>query len=61
MMFGLSLIPTSLVVGMTVDYLRSSQSCALPGLFYQVSPDQDISAAMQQMFGQAVSTAHLSK
>jgi hypothetical protein len=37
------------------------QSCASPGLFFQVTTDQDISAAMGEMFHQAVSTAYLSK
>ncbi len=37
------------------------QACASPGLFYQVSTDQDISAAMSAMFTQAVSTAYLSR
>jgi hypothetical protein len=37
------------------------QACASPGLFFQVSTDQDISAAMSEMFQQAVSTAYLAK
>jgi Flp pilus assembly protein TadG len=37
------------------------QSCASPGLFYEVTTDQDISAAMAAMFEQAVSTAYLSQ
>jgi len=35
------------------------QACASPGLFFQVSTDGDISAAMNQLFQQAVATAHL--
>jgi Flp pilus assembly protein TadG len=37
------------------------QSCASPGLFFQVSTDQDISAAMIALFNTAVATAHLTK
>jgi Flp pilus assembly protein TadG len=37
------------------------QSCASPGLYFQVSTDQDISAAMIALFDQAVKTAYLSK
>jgi hypothetical protein len=37
------------------------QSCASPGLYFQVSTDQDISAAMVALFNKAVATAHLTK
>jgi Flp pilus assembly protein TadG len=37
------------------------QSCASPGLYFQVSTDQDISAALVQLFQAAVATAHLTK
>lgn len=37
------------------------QSCASPGLFFQVTTDGDITAAMQALFQQAVSTARLSQ
>jgi Flp pilus assembly protein TadG len=37
------------------------QSCASPGLYFQVSTDQDISAAMIALFNEAVQTAHLTK
>jgi Flp pilus assembly protein TadG len=37
------------------------QSCASPGLYFQVSTDQDISGAMIALFNQAVKTAHLAK
>jgi Flp pilus assembly protein TadG len=37
------------------------QSCASPGLFFQVSTDQDISAAMQALFLQTVATARLTQ
>jgi Flp pilus assembly protein TadG len=37
------------------------QNCASPGLFFQVSTDQDISAAMQALFQQAVATARLTQ
>jgi hypothetical protein len=37
------------------------QSCASPGLFFQVSTDQDISDAMTQLFNSAVQTAYLMK
>ncbi len=36
-------------------------SCASPGLYFQVSTDQDISAAMIALFNAAVKTAYLSK
>jgi Flp pilus assembly protein TadG len=35
------------------------QSCASPGLYQQVTTDQDISAALAQLFSTAVATAHL--
>jgi len=35
------------------------QSCASPGLYYQVTTDGDITAAMQGLFQAAVTTAHL--
>ena len=37
------------------------QSCASPGLYYEVSTDGDISSAMSSLFQEAVVTAHLSK
>jgi Flp pilus assembly protein TadG len=37
------------------------KSCASPGLFFQVSTDQDISAAMTALFQQVVATAHLTQ
>jgi Flp pilus assembly protein TadG len=37
------------------------QSCASPGLFFQVTTDGDISAAMQALFQQAVSSARLTQ
>jgi len=37
------------------------QSCASPGLYFQVSTDQDISAAMVALFNKAVATAHLTR
>ncbi len=36
-----------------------AQSCASPGLYFQVSTDGDISGAMQTLFQRAVATAHL--
>ena len=33
------------------------QNCASPGLFFQVSTDQDISGALTQLFNVAVATA----
>jgi Flp pilus assembly protein TadG len=35
------------------------QSCASTGMFFQVTTDGDITAAMQALFGQAISTARL--
>jgi len=37
------------------------QQCASPGLFYQVTTDGDISAALTSLFQQAVATAHLTQ
>ena len=37
------------------------QSCASPGLFFEVSTDQDISEAMTKLFDYAVQTAFLQK
>jgi hypothetical protein len=37
------------------------QSCASPNLYYQVTTDQDISAALIELFNTAVATAHLMK
>lgn len=37
----------------------NAQNCASPNLFYQVSTDGDISAALQALFQEAVATAYL--
>jgi len=37
------------------------KNCASPGLFFQVTTDQDISAALNQLFDTAVATAHLTQ
>jgi Flp pilus assembly protein TadG len=37
------------------------QSCASPGLYFQVSTNQDISGALAQLFNIAVATAHLTR
>jgi Flp pilus assembly protein TadG len=37
------------------------QSCASPGMFFTVTTDGDITAAMQSLFAQAISTARLTK
>jgi Flp pilus assembly protein TadG len=37
------------------------QNCASPGLFFQVSTDQDITTAMAALFQQAVATARLTR
>jgi Flp pilus assembly protein TadG len=37
------------------------QSCASPGLYYAVTTNQDISAALINLFNSAVATAHLTK
>ena len=39
----------------------AAQKCASPGLYYQVSTDGDISAALAALFQRAVATARLSK
>jgi Flp pilus assembly protein TadG len=37
------------------------QSCASPGMFFTVTTDGDITAAMQSLFAQAISTARLTR
>jgi Flp pilus assembly protein TadG len=37
------------------------QSCASPGLYFSVSTDDDITAAMRTLFNQALQSAHLTK
>jgi Flp pilus assembly protein TadG len=37
------------------------QSCASPGLFFSVTTDGDITAAMTQLFNTAIATAHLTQ
>ncbi|NHN85177.1 hypothetical protein GOB93_11060 [Acetobacter musti] len=37
------------------------ESCASPGLFYQVSTNDDVSAALQTLFRRTLATAHLSQ
>ncbi len=37
------------------------QSCASPGMFFTVTTDGDISAAMRTLFAQAISTARLTR
>ncbi len=37
------------------------QSCASPGLFFQVTTDDDITAAMVALFQKSIATAHLSQ
>jgi Flp pilus assembly protein TadG len=37
------------------------KSCASPGLYFEVSTNQDISGALAQLFNIAVATAHLTK
>jgi hypothetical protein len=39
----------------------AAQACASPGLFYQVSTNGDVSAALIALFREAVSTAHLTQ
>jgi hypothetical protein len=39
----------------------AAQQCASPGLYYQVSTDGDISAALQLLFQEAIATAHLTQ
>jgi hypothetical protein len=37
------------------------ESCASPGMFFSVTTDGDITAAMQTLFAQAIATARLTK
>jgi Flp pilus assembly protein TadG len=61
-------LPTGLPSGLTAATALSpsdpmalgAQQCASPGLFYEVSTDGDISAALQTLFQEAVETARLS-
>jgi Flp pilus assembly protein TadG len=52
-------LPPSTPVG-TDPMALGAQQCASPGLFYEVSTDGDISAALQTLFQEAVATARLS-
>jgi Flp pilus assembly protein TadG len=47
------------ISGFQPQIANNMQSCASPGLFFQVSTDQDITAAMAALFQQAVATARL--
>jgi Flp pilus assembly protein TadG len=40
---------------------KNMQECASPGLYFEVSPSQGISEAMEALFKKAISTAHLTK
>ena len=40
---------------------NNMQSCASPGLYFAITTDGDISAAMQALFQQAVATARLTQ
>jgi Flp pilus assembly protein TadG len=51
-------LPASTPVG-TDPMALGAQQCASPGLFYEVSTDGDISAALQALFQEAVATARL--
>ncbi|HEY1750844.1 MAG TPA: Tad domain-containing protein [Caulobacteraceae bacterium] len=53
-------LPTSTPVG-TDAIALAAQQCASPGLYYEVSTDGDISAALQTLFQEAVATARLSQ
>jgi hypothetical protein len=37
------------------------QSCASPGIYFEVTTDSDITAAMQSLFQLAIATARLSQ
>ena len=43
------------------DIEPNIESCASPGLFFQVTTDGDITAAMQTLFQEAISSARLSQ
>jgi Flp pilus assembly protein TadG len=43
------------------DISPNMESCASPGLFFQVTTDGDITAAMQTLFQEAISSARLSQ
>ncbi len=40
---------------------KNMQTCASPGLYFEVSPSQGIAEAMEALFKKAISTAHLTK
>jgi len=45
-----------------VDQLGANlQSCASPGLYFEVTNDADISSAMVSLFNTALATAHLTQ
>jgi hypothetical protein len=49
-------------INATTDQAATSlQSCASPGLFYEVQNDGDISAALGALFNMAVQSAYLSR
>ena len=59
-------IPTNAFYNQWIAPIRSTiptklQSCASPGLFFEVNPDGGINEAMQQMFLSALTTARLTK
>ena len=59
-------LPTNSFYNQYVDPFQPTiatalQSCASPGLFFQVNTDGDINAAMQTLFANAVATAHLTQ
>jgi len=43
------------------DIASNIESCASPGLFFQVTTDGDITSAMQTLFQEAISSARLSQ
>jgi Flp pilus assembly protein TadG len=53
-------LPSTTTVGSDPMAL-AAQQCASPGLYYQVSTNGDISAALQTLFQEAVATARLSQ
>ena len=43
------------------DVAPAMQACASPNLYLQVTPNQDITSAMNALFAQAIATARLTQ
>jgi len=55
---ALPILPSNTPVG-TDPMALATQQCASPGLYYEVSTDGDVSAALVHLFQEAVAQARL--